>query len=57
MIKVIYTSELSYATFCCGCSKETDDKSICIMAKSQVQNKWNVLYLCDKCRRELYEKI
>ena len=57
MIKVIYTSELPYPTVCYGCGKKNDDRGVRIEARNPTRIRGNVLYLCDKCRRELWEKL
>ena len=57
MIKVIYTSELPYPTVCYGCGKKNDDRGVRIEARNPTRIRGNVLYLCDKCHRELWEKL
>lgn len=57
MIDVQYVMELPYQTTCFGCGKKNDDKGIKIEIKSPHRMRGTVVYLCDACRRELYEKI
>ena len=57
MIDVQYANELPYSTMCFGCGKKNDDKGIKIEIKSPVRIRGTVVYLCEACRRELYEKI
>lgn len=57
MISVMYTKDLPYHTVCYGCGKKNDENGIRIEAKSPERLRTEILYLCSKCRRELYEKI
>ena len=57
MINVKYVSDLPYPTVCYGCGKKNDEKGIRIEVKSNFRARGEIIYLCDTCRRELYEKI
>ena len=57
MISVMYTKDLPYPTVCYGCGKKNDEKGVRIEVKNPERMRGEILYLCDECRRELYEKI
>lgn len=57
MIEVTKVKDLPYPVVCYGCGKRADEKGIRIEAYNPARLRGAVIYLCDKCRRELYEKI
>ena len=57
MISVMYTKDMPYPTVCYGCGKKNDETGIRIEVKTPERRGGEILYLCNECRRELYEKI
>ena len=60
MIKIQYVSDLKGASrfgTCNGCGKSSSEDKKMIQVQLLPGQYGCVLYLCDKCRRELYEKI
>ena len=61
MIKIQYLADIpkeSRQKFCDGCNAPTTDNSVYIsFLRWHERFFWTSVTLCDKCRRELYEKI
>ena len=57
MIKVDYVEDIDYLVVCYGCGARVGEKGVRIEVYDPARLRGAVVYLCDTCRRELYEKI
>jgi hypothetical protein len=60
LIKIQYLADMpeeKRQRYCDGCNAETADNSVYIAFHRHKNFFWTSVTLCDKCRRELYEKI
>lgn len=60
MIKIHYLAdipEVSRQKYCDGCNADTKENSVKISFFRHERFFWTSVTLCDKCRRELFEKI
>ena len=57
MITIMNVKDLPYPTKCYGCGKRNENGGIRIEVSNPARLRGEVIYLCDKCRQELKEKI
>lgn len=60
MIKIQYVADLKGASrfaTCNGCGKSSKNDKQMVAVRFEYGYSGALIYLCDKCRRELYEKI
>lgn len=60
MIKIKYLADIpeeSRQNYCDGCNADTADNSVHISFYRHEHFFWTSVTLCDKCRRELHERI